>query len=75
MLRKQPGEVYALKVTTMPCKATVLIEKDKHGYSPEPAGCQTQGDRLGRVLSRMKKAVALYPEDFGEAQCSQYPGF
>ena len=46
-------------------KATVLIEKDEHGFyawCPELKGCQSQGDTLEETLANIKEAAELYLE-------------
>jgi predicted RNase H-like HicB family nuclease len=46
-------------------KATVLIEKDEHGFyawCPELKGCQSQGLTLEAVMANIKEAVELYLE-------------
>jgi predicted RNase H-like HicB family nuclease len=53
----------------MSYKASVVIEKDGHGYyayCPELDGCQTQGDSLEEVMGNMKEALALYLETMDE---------
>ena len=53
----------------MSYKASVVIEKDEHGYyayCPELDGCQTQGDSLEEVMANMKEALALYLETMEE---------
>jgi len=46
-------------------KATVLIEKDEHGFyawCPELKGCQSQGDTLEEAMANIKEAAELYLE-------------
>jgi predicted RNase H-like HicB family nuclease len=46
-------------------KATVLIEKDAHGFyawCPELKGCQSQGDTLEEAMANIKEAAELYLE-------------
>jgi predicted RNase H-like HicB family nuclease len=46
-------------------KATVLIEKDEHGFyawCPELKGCQSEGTTLEAVMANIKEAVELYLE-------------
>jgi predicted RNase H-like HicB family nuclease len=46
-------------------KATVLIEKDEHGFyawCPELKGCQSQGDTLEETMANIKEAAELYLE-------------
>ena len=46
-------------------KATVLIEKDEHGFyawCPELKGCQSQGDTLEETMANIKEAAELYHE-------------
>lgn len=53
----------------MSYKASVVIEKDEHGYyayCPELDGCQTQGESLEEVMGNMKEALALYLETMDE---------
>ena len=47
----------------MTSKITVFIEKDEDGYyayTPELAGCQTQGETLDETLTNIREAVELY---------------
>jgi predicted RNase H-like HicB family nuclease len=47
----------------MTSKITVVIEKDEDGYyayTPELAGCQTQGETLDETLTNIREAVELY---------------
>ena len=46
-------------------KVSVVIEKDEHGYyaySPELAGCQSQGATFEEAMINIKEAVELYLE-------------
>ena len=46
-------------------KASVVIEKDEHGFyawCPELQGCQSQGDTLEQTISNIKEAIELYLE-------------
>jgi predicted RNase H-like HicB family nuclease len=46
-------------------KASVVIEKDDHGFyawCPELKGCQSQGDTLEQTLANIKEAIELYLE-------------
>ena len=46
-------------------KASIIIEKDENGYyafSPELAGCQSQGDTLDEAVANIKEAAELYVE-------------
>jgi predicted RNase H-like HicB family nuclease len=46
-------------------KATVVIEKDEHGFHawcPELKGCQSQGLTLEEVMVNIKEAAELYLE-------------
>jgi predicted RNase H-like HicB family nuclease len=46
-------------------KATVVIEKDEHGFyawCPELKGCQAQGLTLEEVMANIKEAAELYLE-------------
>jgi predicted RNase H-like HicB family nuclease len=46
-------------------KATVLIEKDEHGFyawCPELKGCQSQGNTLEEAMANIKEAAELYLE-------------
>ena len=52
-------------------KVAVIIEKDEHGYyaySPELAGCQSQGDTFEEALSNIREAVELYLETLSEEE-------
>jgi predicted RNase H-like HicB family nuclease len=49
----------------MPRKASVVIEKDEHGYyawCPELKGCQSQGASLEEALANIREAIELYVE-------------
>ena len=46
-------------------KATVVIEKDQHGFyawCPGLKGCQSQGLTLEEVMANIKEAAELYLE-------------
>ena len=46
-------------------KASVLIEKDEHGFyawCPELKGCQSQGASIDDVLANIREAIELYLE-------------
>lgn len=46
-------------------KASVVIEKDEHGFyawCPELKGCQSQGDTLEEAVANVKEAIELYLE-------------
>ena len=46
-------------------KATVVIEKDEHGFyawCPELTGCQSQGLTFEEVMANIKEAAELYLE-------------
>jgi predicted RNase H-like HicB family nuclease len=46
-------------------KASVIIEKDEHGFyawCPELKGCQSQGATLEEAMANIKEAVELYLE-------------
>jgi len=46
-------------------KATVVIEKDQHGFyawCPELKGCQSQGNTLEETVANIKEAIELYLE-------------
>ena len=46
-------------------KATVVIEKDEHGFyawCPELKGCQSQGAMLEDAMANIKEAIELYLE-------------
>ncbi|MDE3167937.1 MAG: type II toxin-antitoxin system HicB family antitoxin [Acidobacteriota bacterium] len=49
----------------MPRKASVVIEKDEHGFyawCPELKGCQSQGDSLEAAMANIREAIELYLE-------------
>ena len=59
-------------------KASVIIEKDEHGYyawCPELKGCQSQGSSLEEALANIREAIELYletlPADEREVLLSQ----
>ena len=46
-------------------KASVVIEKDEHGFyawCPELRGCQSQGDTLDEAVANVREAIELYLE-------------
>jgi predicted RNase H-like HicB family nuclease len=46
-------------------KASVVIEKDEHGYyawCPELKGCQSQGASIEEALANIREAIELYVE-------------
>jgi predicted RNase H-like HicB family nuclease len=46
-------------------KASVVIEKDEHGYyawCPELKGCQSQGATLEETMANIREAIELYLE-------------
>ena len=52
-------------------KVSIVIEKDDYGYyafSPELAGCQSQGDSLEEVLVNIREAVELYLETLSDEE-------
>ena len=59
-------------------KASVLIEKDEHGFyawCPELKGCQSQGTTVEDGLANIREAIELYletlPEDERAASLSR----
>jgi predicted RNase H-like HicB family nuclease len=52
-------------------KASVVIEKDEHGFyawCPELKGCQSQGDTLEETIANIKEAIELYLETLPEGE-------
>jgi predicted RNase H-like HicB family nuclease len=50
-------------------KASVVIEKDRHGYyawCPELKGCQSQGTSLEDALANIREAIELYLETLSD---------
>ena len=50
----------------MSYKASIVIEKDEHGYyayCPELQGCYTQGETYEEALENIKDAIKLHLED------------
>ncbi len=50
-------------------KASVLIEKDEHGFyawCPELKGCQSQGATIEDALANIREAIELYLETLSE---------
>ncbi len=44
-------------------KASVVIEKDEHGFyawCPELRGCQSQGNTLEEAVANIKEVIELY---------------
>jgi predicted RNase H-like HicB family nuclease len=59
-------------------RASVLIEKDEHGFyawCPELKGCQSQGATVEDALANIREAIELYletlPEDERDALLSR----
>ena len=59
-------------------KASVLIEKDEHGFyawCPELKGCQSQGATIKDALANIREAIELYletlPDDERDALLSR----
>lgn len=54
-------------------KASVVIEKDEHGYyawCPELKGCQSQGVSLEDTIANIREAIELYLETLTEEERS-----
>ena len=52
-------------------KASVVIEKDQHGFyawCPELKGCQSQGTTLDEAIANIKEAIELYVETLPEGE-------
>lgn len=52
-------------------KASVLIEKDEHGFyawCPELKGCQSQGTTIEDALANIREAIELYLETLSEEE-------
>jgi predicted RNase H-like HicB family nuclease len=52
-------------------KASVLIEKDEHGYyawCPELKGCQSQGATVEDALANIREAIELYLETLSDVE-------
>jgi len=52
-------------------KASVIIEKDEHGFyawCPALKGCQSQGDSLEEAISNIKEAIELDLETLPESE-------
>jgi predicted RNase H-like HicB family nuclease len=52
-------------------KASVLIEKDEHGFyawCPELKGCQSQGATVEDALANIREAIELYLETLPEGE-------
>jgi len=59
-------------------KASVVIEKDAHGFyawCPELKGCQSQGETIEDALANIREAIELYletlPDDERDALLSR----
>jgi predicted RNase H-like HicB family nuclease len=65
-----PGNAQEVGIDTrytkaMARKASVVIEKDEHGFyawCPELKGCQSQGNTLEETMANIKEAIELYLE-------------
>ena len=54
-------------------KASVVIEKDEHGYyawCPELRGCQSQGAGLEKAIASIREVIELYLETLTEDERS-----
>lgn len=52
-------------------KASVVIEKDSHGFyawCPELKGCQSQGKTLEEAIANIREAIELYLETLTEEE-------
>lgn len=52
-------------------KASVVIEKDEHGFyawCPELKGCQSQGATLEEAIANVREAIELYVETLTEEE-------
>ena len=52
-------------------KASVVIERDEHGYyawCPELKGCQSQGSTVEEALVNIREAIELYLETLSEEE-------
>lgn len=52
-------------------KASVVIEKDEHGYyawCPELKGCQSQGTTIEETLVNIREAIELYLESLSSEE-------
>ena len=50
-------------------KASVLIEKDEHGFyawCPELKGCQSEGATIEDALANIREAIELYLETLSD---------
>jgi predicted RNase H-like HicB family nuclease len=59
------------KVIGMVRKASVVIEKDAHGFyawCPELKGCHSQGSTLEEAIANIKEAIELYLETPPESE-------
>ena len=60
-----------MKVMTR--KASVVIEKDEHGFyawCPELKGCHSQGRSLDEAIANIREAIELYLETLTEEERS-----
>jgi len=58
-----------MKVMTR--KASVVIEKDEHGFyawCPELKGCHSQGRTLDEAIANIREAIELYLETLTEEE-------
>jgi predicted RNase H-like HicB family nuclease len=54
-------------------KASVVIEKDEHGFyawCPELKGCYSQGRTLDEAIANIREAIELYLETLTEEERS-----
>jgi len=55
----------------MAWKASVVIERDDHGYyawCPELKGCQSEGTTLDEVMADIREAIDVYVETLSEEE-------
>jgi predicted RNase H-like HicB family nuclease len=53
-------------------KASVVIEKDEHGFyasCPALKGCHSQGQTLDEAIANIREAIELYLETLTEEEC------
>ena len=58
----------------MTYKVSIVVEQDDHGYyayTPELAGCQSQGDTFEEIMANIREAIELYLETMSPTEIKE----